>query len=237
IESDTASSGVRPLAYGLSNFLVARALSLEPGAQILRRDFVLRRRDKCVYRSRTEIACRPAADRYRALGCFAIPRDEHVRDLLQLGLTDLIANLLLAVVELHAKPGGGKFVVNRRRIRLMAVGNRQHDGLNRRQPEWERAGVVLDQNGDEALEAAEDCTMNHDRPVLGVVGADVFQVEVLRLLVVELNRCALPLAPDRIRNIEIDLRPVERAIAFVQRVVEAGTRERLLQLGLRVIPR
>jgi hypothetical protein len=41
---------------------------------------------------------------------------------------------------------------------------------------------VLDQMRDEPLEAAEDRAVNDDRPVLGVVGADVFQVEVLRLL-------------------------------------------------------
>src|SRR4030095_4470243 len=47
---------------------------------------------------------------------------------------------------------------------------------------------------------------------------------------------ALPFAPDRIRDVEIDLRSVERAVAFVQRVVEMDARERLLQLRLRVIP-
>ena len=47
---------------------------------------------------------------------------------------------------------------------------------------------------------------------------DVFQVEVLRLLVVELNRRALPFPADRVGDVEIDLRPVERAVAFVERV-------------------
>src|SRR4030095_16858600 len=98
----------------------------------------------------------------------------------------------------------------------------------RGQPERERAGVMLDQDGDKPFEAAEDCTVNDDRPVLGVVGADVLQVEVLRLLIIELNRRALPFAPDRIRDVEIDLRSVERSVAFVQRVVEMSARARLL---------
>src|SRR6266545_343646 len=83
-------------------------------ARRFRRDFILRRRDKRVYRARTQVACEPAADRYRTFGRFPVPRDQHIGDLLQLGPTDLIANLLLAVVELDAKPGGSKFVANGR---------------------------------------------------------------------------------------------------------------------------
>src|SRR4030095_5229899 len=106
----------------------------------------------------------------------------------------------------------------------------------RGQPERERARVVLDQDGDKPFEAAEDCTVNDDRPVLGVVGADVLQVEVLRLLIIELNRRAVLVSPDRIRDAESDLRSVEPSVAFVQCVVEMSARERLLQLRLGVIP-
>ena len=41
--------------------------------------------------------------------------------------------------------------------------------------------------------AAEDGAVNHDRPMLGVVGAHVVQVEALRRRVIELDRAALPL--------------------------------------------
>ena len=63
----------------------------------------------------------------------------------------------------------------------MTVRNRNHHGLHRRQPDGKRAGIVLDQDGDESLEAAEDRAMNDDRPMFGIVGADVFQIEALRL--------------------------------------------------------
>ena len=107
----------------------------------------------------------------------------------------------------------------------MAVGNWEHDGLDGRQPERKRSGEVLDQNRNESLEAAENGTVDHHRPVLGVVGADVFQVEVLGLLVVELDRRALPLSANRIGDIEVDLRPVERAILFVDRIRQPGVLE------------
>ena len=47
---------------------------------------------------------------------------------------------------------------------------------------------------------------------------DVLQIEPLRQLVVELDRRALPLPADRVGDVEVDLRPVERAVAFVERV-------------------
>ena len=89
---------------------------------------------------------------------------------------------------------------------------------------------------DEPLEAAEDGAVDDHRAVLGVVGADVFQVEVLRLHVVELDRRALPLPADRVGHVEVDLRPVERAVLLVDRVRDAGLLERRLELRLGVIP-
>ena len=163
-----------------------------------------------------QIPAGAAAHRHRALG-LAVADDQHVGDLLQLRLADLISNLLLALVELGPQPGRRQRSPHRPRVVEVPVGNRQHDALHRRQPQRERAGVVLDQERDEPLEAAEDRPVDHHRPVLGVVGADVLQVEPLRHLVVELDRRALPLAADRVGDVEVDLRPVERAVALVER--------------------
>ena len=57
-----------------------------------------------------------------------------------------------------------------------------------------------------------------------------------RHLVVELDRRALPLPADRVGDVEVDLRPVERAVALVDRVGLAGALERRLELRLGVIP-
>ena len=111
------------------------------------------------------------------------------------------------------------------------------DHLDRRQPQGPGAGEVLDQQGQEALEAAENGPVDHDRAVLGVVGPDVVQVEALRQLVVELNRGALPLAADGVGDVEVDLRAVERPVALVDGVALARRLQRPPQLGLGVVPR
>ncbi len=95
---------------------------------------------------------------------------------------------------------------------------------------------MLDQDGDEALDAAEDRAVNDHRPVLGVVGADVLQIEALRVVVIELNRRALPLAANGVLDVAVDLRAVERAVAGIDRVRLAGALERLLQRRLGAIP-
>ena len=173
-------------------------------------------------KSPTELGALVAAGarphRHGALRALAVADDEHVRHLLQLGLPDLISNLLLALVELDPQPRrlrAGRGPTRRRRRCRSAIGSTMawtgasHSG--------KRPGVVLDQDRDEPLEAAEDRPVDDDRPVLGVVGADVFQVEALRRLVIELDRRALPLPADRVGDVEVDLRAVERAVALVER--------------------
>ena len=62
------------------------------------------------------------------------------------------------------------------RIVKVTVSDRQDDDLYGGQPEWEGACEVLDQDGDEPLEAAEDRPVDDDGPMLGIVGARVCQV-------------------------------------------------------------
>ena len=104
----------------------------------------------------------------------ASPTTSMYGDLAQLGLADLAAHRLRAVVDLDAETGVARAsAATSRAYVLVAVGDRQHQRLHRRQPERELAGVVLDQDADEALEGAEQRAVDHHRPVLGVVGAGV----------------------------------------------------------------
>ena len=59
------------------------------------------------------------------------------------------------------------------------VRDRDDDGLDRRQPEWEGAGEVLDQDADEPLERAVDRAMDGDRALRLAVLVDIGQVEAL----------------------------------------------------------
>ena len=74
----------------------------------------------------------------------------------------------------------------------VAVGDRDEADLLGRQPQRERAGVVLDQHGAEPLERAEDRAVDHDRPVTLVVVARVLHVEPLGQREVALHGGELP---------------------------------------------
>ena len=54
-------------------------------------------------------------------------------------------------------------------VGLGLLADRQHPGLHRRQPQRERARVVLDQHGDEALHRPEQRAVDHDRPLAAAV--------------------------------------------------------------------
>ena len=146
---------------------------------------------------------------------FLLPDDEHVGDLLELRIADFRPQLLVAAI--HFDPQAGLPELGRGVVRVIQKLFRkgQHDGLHRRQPDRKRAGEVLDDDGDEALQRSEDGPMDHDRPMLGVVRADVGQLEPLRLRVIDLHGAELPRATDGIGHLVIQFRPVERTLAGI----------------------
>src|SRR5688500_16205820 len=192
--------------------------------------------DKRVDRLRSQIAAGAAPHRYCTVGRLAIAYHQHVGNLLKLRLTDLISNLLLALVDLRPQTRFREPLAHACGVRYVSVGNRQHDRLHRREPQRERPGVVLDEDRDEPLEAAEDRAMDDHRPMFGIICAGVLQIEVFRLHVIELNRRALPLAADRIGHIEVDFRSVERAVLLVDREPHLGALERRFQLRFGMPP-
>jgi hypothetical protein len=141
---------------------------------------------------RAEVALSVPAHRDRPLLDLAVAHHEHVRDLLQLGLADAAADRLRPGVELGAHAQRLQRVAGRGGRLGVAVGDRQHDALHRRQPDRELAAVVLDQQADEALERAEDRAVDHRRPVQRVVLAGVLEAEALGEVEVELHRAELP---------------------------------------------
>ena len=74
------------------------------------------------------------------------------------------------------------------------------------------------------------------RGVLAVVRPDVGEAEPLRHLRVELDRAHLPGAAERVGHVQVDLRPVERAVALVQLVLEPAPLERRSQRALGEVP-
>ena len=89
----------------------------------------------------------------------------------------------------------------------VAVGDRDDDGLDRGEPERERAREVLDQDADEPLERAVDRAVDGDRPLRLAVLVDVGQVEPLgQHHQVDLDGRHLPLAPECVVDVDVDLR-------------------------------
>ena len=87
---------------------------------------------------------------------------------------------------------------------------------------------MLDQDTDETLDGTEAYTVDHDRSVLLTVSSDVLEFETLRKLEVKLDRTALPCSADRIYQMEVDLRAIECAVAFVDHIVESKVIKRTL---------
>lgn len=119
------------------------------------------------------------------------------------------------------------------------------------------APVVLDQQGHEALQRAEDGAVDDDgryesgSRFRGVVGATenagtlrlegrrrrhVFQLEELRQLEVELDGGGLVFFAVRVREDDIDLRAVEGTVAGIERPRLAGAVERVRQLCFGAVP-
>ena len=78
--------------------------------------------------------------------------------------------------------------------------------------------------------------MNDDRAMRRVVFTGVRQIEALRRGVVELNCAQLPCATDRIHHIEVDLRPIECAVADLQFIRQSCAFERTAQRRLGIVP-
>ncbi len=91
------------------------------------------------------------------------------------------------------------------------IGHQAH--LHRRQPQRERAGVVLDQHAEEPLDGTEQRAMHHHRLMPSAVLAHVFKLETRRQIEVELHGRKLPQAAQHVDELDIDLRPVERRFA------------------------
>ena len=72
----------------------------------------------------------------------------------------------------------------------------KHAHLHRREPQRERAAVVLGEDPDEPLEGAHDRPVDHDDLMLLVVVAHEGVSELLRHVVVELDRRQLPRAAE-----------------------------------------
>ena len=101
----------------------------------------------------------------------------------------------------------------------MLRSDRYYSYLIRVEPERECALEMLCNDADETLERTEDSSVDNDRHLLSAVLVDICELKVMRELEVELYCTALPLTSKSILDLKVDLRAVERAVAFVDLVI------------------
>ena len=101
--------------------------------------------------------------------------------------------------------------------------------LHGREPERECACKMLGKDTDKALDGAEHDTVDHYRTVALIVCADVGEVKSLGQVHIKLDGTALPCSAEAIAYMEVDLRAVERAVAFIDDIGLAYLVKRALQ--------
>ena len=74
---------------------------------------------------------------------------------------------------------------------------------------------MFGEHADKAFQRSQNGPVHHDRTMPGTILPHILEVEALRQGKIHLNGGKLPLAPDSISHLDIDLGPVERAIAFI----------------------
>src|SRR6185436_2650103 len=152
---------------------------------------------------------------------------EHVGGLRELRGADLLADSLPALVHGGTQPDRPQERGELPRMLEVTVGDRHQAHLLGREPEGERAGVVLDQHGAESLDRPEDRAMDHHRTVPLVVLADVLHLEPFGQAEVALHGGELPQAADRVPEVEVHLGAVERSLALGDLELEPAALQRV----------
>src|SRR5216683_4098379 len=153
---------------------------------------------------------------------FLFADNQLVRQLLQAMFPNFIGYFFIPQVGLAAPPRLLQTRCNACRVSGLALGDIKHRNLHRRKPQRHRAGVVLDENADEAFHRADDRPMQHDRYLARIVFGDVLRTEQTRHGKIDLHGAALPGATDAVFQMVFDLGAVEGALSREHFVAETA---------------
>mmetsp|Transcript_36162 Transcript_36162/g.70286 ORF Transcript_36162/g.70286 Transcript_36162/m.70286 type:complete len:649 (+) Transcript_36162:65-2011(+) len=182
----------------------------------------------------------PRADVDHLLLLLLRPEHEDVVVLRDHGVADLLLELVVALVHVHVVPGVAQLPRDPLPVLVEGLGH-GHDGhLARREPQGPLAAPLLAEDGEHALDRPEDGPVDDDRFLHELVRAPKLEPEPDRQLEVELHRGALVPALERVLELDVDLRPVERAVSRVELplhlVLRAEALQALAQLLLGLVP-
>jgi len=140
---------------------------------------------------------------------FFVAHDEDVGGLEVGEVADFAVHLFVAVVEFDAEAGGLEFGLDLTGVVVMALADGDEADLDGGEPEGECAGVVLDEDAEEALDGAKEGAVDHDGLMALAVFTDVFELEAGGEVEVELDGGKLPEAAEDVDEFEVDFGAVE----------------------------
>ncbi|MBG9887287.1 hypothetical protein ABE10_12280 [Bacillus toyonensis] len=138
-----------------------------------------------------------------------LPRDEDERHLARRVGADLLLHPIVGVVDLGAHPDGAERGDRVVEVLGILLGDGHAHDLHGRQPQREVAGIVLEQDREEALDRPEQRAVDHDGTLLLAVPVGELESETLGEVRVDLDRRQLPDTTDRVGGLEVDLGAVE----------------------------
>src|SRR3989441_2988449 len=162
---------------------------------------------------RAQITRGAATDGHLAAGRLFVAYHKHVGAVSNLRAADLIAAPLIALIEFDAPPSGRQAIADLPGIVEVAVCNRQHAHLLRRQPDREVTGVVLDEKRHHPLHRADDGPVDHHRTMCLPVLPDKLHLETLAEQEIELHRGEGLVFPRSRPHLPGDVWPAERRAA------------------------
>ena len=151
-------------------------------------------------------------------------------------LSYLVPGPLALAVYLHPYATAFHPLPDILRVWDMAIGDGQYLDLNRRQPEWKGPGILLYKDSHVTLKAAQHGAVYHHRGVLPVIRAGVGHLEASGQVEIELNCGALPVAAQRILELDVDLGAVEYPFPLIYDVLERLVLQRLSEQFDRPFP-
>src|SRR6266702_1462155 len=170
-----------------------------------------------------EVALGAVADGDGASFGFFGTDDEHVGNFLELRIADFRRQLFVTIVKMDAQIVALQSFGDVLGVVGDFFADRADLHLHGREPKRKRAGVMLDQDAEEALDGTEQGAVDHERLMLGAVFGDVLQAEARRQIEIELHGGELPGAADGVNELDVDLGAVEGGFAlhFLERNVYA----------------
>src|SRR6266513_4048457 len=215
----------------------ARLVLREVGRESLRVALLLDAIDKRVERDAALLVAGAATPQGHGAGrSLLVPDDEHVARLPLLRFLDAVAQVPGLLVDVHAEIVRTQLLRDVARVVEGRFADRDDRDLLPVEPQREIPRVVLDEAPDEALETPEENAVDHHRALTLALLVHERDVEALGQVEVDLDRRTLPLAPDRVVDLDVDLRRIEDTAALVELVRDVACAERRPQRLFGLVP-